>query len=160
MGNYSSFKLSKLHVGGVSSPQGDRESTMEPSTPNREEEVPSTFRRSGMDGSPPGVFVITGKRLKRRPVDPTTPPPPSEVLKNPQLRNRPPPMTKMEPNSSISHSPHASPMPFNRVLSAQPTQVTDDSCFACTDATSSIDNTMVADRRSYTPLLSAPASEG
>jgi len=142
----------------VSSPQGDRESTMEPSTTNREEEAPSTFRRSGMDGSPPGVFVITGKRLKRRPVDPTTPPPPSEVLKNPQLRNRPPPMTKMEPNSSISHP--MPPMPFNRVLSAQPTQVTDDSCFACTDATSSIDNTMVADRRSYTPLLSAPASEG
>ena len=71
VGNYSSFKLSKLHVGGVSSPQGDRESTMEPSTPNREEEVPSIFRRSGMDGSPPGVFVVIGKRLKRRPVDPT-----------------------------------------------------------------------------------------
>lgn len=152
MGNYSSFKLSKLHVGGVSSPQGDRESTMEPSTPNREEEVPSTFRRSGMDGSPPGVFVVIGKRLKRRPVDPTRAEEPT-IAESPTADDK-------DGAELVDLSPHASPMPFNRVLSAQPTQVTDDSCFACTDATSSIDNTMVADRRSYTPLLSAPASEG
>ena len=151
MGNYSSFKLSKLHVGGVSSPQGDRESTMEPSTPNREEEVPSIFRRSGMDGSPPGVFVVIGKRLKRRPVDPTR-------AEEPTIAESP---TADDKDGAELVDLSLTPCLPNAVQqSIECTQVTDDSCFACTDATSSIDNTMVADRRPYTPLLSAPASEG
>ena len=154
MGNYSSFKLSKLHVGGVSS-----------------REHHGTFDTEQRGGGPIDISPIRNGRKPTRCVCHHR-----EKVKTSTCRSYHPtaalggagePTIAESPTADdkdgaelVDLSPHASPMSFNRVLSAQPTQVTDDSCFACTDATSSIDNTMVADRRSYTPLLSAPASEG